>query len=169
MIKEGLNKNFDSIQQEAADLDDEERLEIYNLYKKDVLKGGLLNLIPYAGVGSWTQRDYAGAGITLAGQVTGSIVLGVGAFMYIMPVATLFLMLTPEGQQIMEVGLYTMAAGGIILGVSYLFGIVRGFCYPAAYNRKLATALSIGKTTLDIEPLANITGRGLELTLSARY
>jgi hypothetical protein len=69
----------------------------------------------------------------------------------------------------MEAGIYTMAAGGIILGVSYLFGIVRGFCYPAAYNRKLATALSIGKTTLDIEPSANITGRGLELTLSARY
>ncbi|MDR0289422.1 MAG: hypothetical protein LBI06_00620, partial [Treponema sp.] len=126
MIKEGLNKNFDSIQQEAADLDDEERLEIYDRHKMNV-RTGLFNLIPYAGVGSWIQGDKLGASFIIAGQVAGPVIAGIGLYMYLMPIIMIFPLFTPEGPQIMEAGLYTMAAGGIILGVSYLFGILRGF------------------------------------------
>jgi hypothetical protein len=139
------------------------------LYKKNVLRGGLLNLIPFAGVGSWAQRDYLGGGITVWGQVAGAVTFVVGTFMFIIPIIMIAPILSSEGQQFMENGMTTMAVGGITTGVFYLFGIVRGFCYPAAYNRKLETALYGGKAKLDVEPSVNITGRGVELAFSIKF
>jgi hypothetical protein len=169
LIRSSLDRNFYAIQQEAAGLDEEERLEIYNQHKKDVWKGGLLNLIPFIGIGSGTQGDYLGMGIIITGQAIGGLIVVGSGLAVVMSVIMIFPMLSSEYGQFIQNVDTAIKVGGITIGVFYLFGIARGFCYPAAYNRKLETALRIGKTTLDVEPSVNITERGLEMAFSVKF
>ena len=162
----GLTKNFNSIRREAANLDETERLEIYNRHKKNVWGRGLMSLIPY-GIGSLINGDYAFGGIVLGGEVLGGALVGFGAMMPLFGIMMVFPIFSGDLSRMMEFGKTLMVAGGITAGVFYLFGIIRGFYYPHAYNKKLKTALLLESDTspVSIIPSVDIIGNNTAVTL----
>jgi hypothetical protein len=162
----GLTRNFDSIQREAANLDETERLEIYNRYEKNVWGRGVMGLIPF-GIGSFINGDYAFGGIFMAGEAAGGALVVVGAMMPIIGVIMIFPILSGDLSRMIEFGETLMKTGGIIAGVFYLFGIIRGFYYPHAYNKKLKTALGLESDSshVSIIPSVDIIGNKTAVTL----
>jgi len=163
LIKSGLNKNFESIQREAADFDEAERLEIYN---RNQMSKWLWFAAPAPfGIGNFIQRDRLWGGMVLAGEVLGVGLFFTGFWMTWIPLLTIIPMLTPQGQKAMETGLYLMPIGGIIAVVSFASGVIRAFTHLPAYNKKLRTALQLDTMTMSIEPSVNISRHGVALTL----
>jgi hypothetical protein len=162
----GLTQNFDSIQQEAADLDETERLEIYNRHKKNVWGRGLMSLIPF-GIGSFINGDFAFGGIVMGGEVVGGALIGFGAMMPIFGVIMVFPIFSGYLPRMIEFGKTLMMAGGITAGAFYLLGIIRGFYYPHAYNKKLKTALGLETVSshVSIIPSVDIIGNNTAVTL----
>ena len=163
----GLNENFNLIQREAANLNETERLEIYNQNKKSVWIGGLINILPPGGIGSLIQGDYISGGITMGGELIGLGIFSVGAIMAFVPAIMVLPMFTDEGLRTIENGMIMMTAGGITAAAFHLFGIIRAFYYPHAYNNKLKTALwtETNSLTFNIIPSVNITENDIEVTL----
>ena len=162
----GLNENFDTIQLETVNLDETERLEIYNRHKKNIWGRGLMSLIPY-GIGSFINGDSVFGDIVMVGEILGGATAGVGAFICIIPFMWLITLFTGEASQIIETGATVMKVGGIIAGAFYLFGIIRGFYYPYAYNKKLKAALwpDSDSLTVSIIPSVDITENDIAVTL----
>jgi len=163
----GLKKNFDSIQLEAAGLDETERLAVYNRHKKSEWVGGLINIFAPGGAGSFYQDDYVGGGIVLGGELLGLGTFFVGSMMFFIPVITIFPLFTKEGLQMIETGNDLMIAGGVMFAASWLFGVIRAFYYPNIYNKKLKTSLWPEPDFLPVSiiPSVNITGNGVEIML----
>jgi hypothetical protein len=158
LIKASLTKNFDAIQDEAANLTDVERLTIFTKNKMDPWSGGLVNLlgpliiggIANFGIGNFIQNDYLGGGITLAGNLTGGIVGIVGIVQLVGGDATGWILL----------------GSGIATTVGFnLFGTIRAFIYPVGYNRKLKNALNVEHMVMNIKPSIDFTANGAELAL----
>jgi len=165
LIRNGLNRNFESIQREAAYLDEAERLEIYNRYK---LNKGLWFAAPAPfGIGNFIQRDNLWGGMVLAGEVIGGGLFAVGCMMFFVPLVTVFPIFTTEGQNAVDIGMYLMPIGGAIAVVSHLAGVIRAFTYLPAYNKQLRTALQLDTITvsMSIEPSVNVSRYGVTLTL----
>jgi len=164
LIKNGLNRNFESIQREAADLDEAERLEIYN---RNQMSKWLWFAAPAPfGIGNFIQGDKVWGGVVLAGQVLGGGLLTAGALMTVGSLPLLpFFVLFPKGYKMMEIGPYLMLGGGIAFAVSHIAGVIRAFTYLPAYNSKLRTDLQLDTMTMSIEPSVNISMHGVELTL----
>ena len=163
LIKSGLNRNFESIQQEAADLDEAERLEIYN---RNQLSKWLWFAAPAPfGIGNFIQRDPLWGGMALAGEVVGYGLFVTGFVMFWGPLITIFPLFTAEGQRAVNIGMYLMPIGGIIAAVSHMAGVIRAFTHLPAYNKKLRAALQLDTMTMSIEPSVNINEHGVALTL----
>jgi len=163
LIKSGLYRNFEAIKQEAADLDEAERLEIYN---RNQLSKWLLFAAPAPfGIGNFVQGDKLWGGIVLTGEIIGIGLFTIGNIMLWGPLLTIIPMFTAQGQRAMEIGTYLIPAGMITAAVFYLSGVIRVFTHLPAYNKKLRTALQLDPITMSIEPSINIAGRGAELTL----
>jgi hypothetical protein len=164
LIREGLNKNFDSIREEATDLSETDRLEIYNQHKKSHLKGGLINVIPNLlicnnfGIGNFIQGDTLSGVITLSGNL-----VGIGLLLYgFADQRRIEQNLT--GDIVPMSGFFVI--GPIVSWAFSMFGTVRAFVYPVSYNDKLKTALQINQVSVDIEPSLSIRpGQKYELTL----
>jgi hypothetical protein len=163
LIKSGLNQNFKTIQQEAAGLDEAERLAIYN--RNQMTKWLWFGVLAPFGIGNFIQKDPLWGGMVLAGEVVGMGAFMIGAVMFWGPIVYIFPMFTPEGQRMMEIGMYLMPIGGITLILSEIAGITRAFTHLPAYNRKLRRALQLDTMTMSIEPSVNFTGHGVALTL----
>lgn len=164
----GLKENFASIQLEAANLDETERLAVYNRHKKSAWAGGLINIFTLGGIGSYYQGDYVCGGIVLLGELLGTGMICVGSVMWFFPIIMIFPLFNSEGQRMVKDGLALYFAGGVTFAASYLFGIIRAFYYPHAYNKTLKTALWPGRdssTTVSIIPSLNITRDGVEIML----
>jgi len=163
----GLNKNFATIQQEAASFDETERLEIYNQYKKNVWLGGLINVLLPGGIGSFYQGDYIAGGIIVGGELLGFGMFSVGTMMTFIPLIMVFPVLTEEGSRVIENGIIITTVGGVITVASYLFGIIRAFYYPHTYNKKLKAALWLESDSLKVSiiPSLNITGNDVVVTV----
>ena len=163
LIRSGLNKNFEAIQREAADLDAAERLEIYN---RNQMSKWLWFAAPAPfGIGNFIQRDKLWGGMVLAGEVLGGGLFVTGYFMFFIPLLTIIPMFTTEGQRAVEIGYYLMPIGGIIAAASHLAGVVRAFTYLPAYNKKLRTALQLDTRTMSVEPSVSVGRHGVVLTL----
>ena len=163
LIKSGLYKNFETIQQEAAGLDEAERLEIYD---RNQLSRWLWFAAPAPfGIGNFVQGDKLWGGLVLTGEVIGMGAFGVGCMMFFGSLVTIIPLLSPEGQRIIDIGMYLMPAGLITTAVSYASGVIRAFTHLPAYNKKLKTALQLDTMTMSIEPSISITRRGVELAL----
>jgi hypothetical protein len=162
----GLKENFDSIQQEAANLDETERLEIYDRYKKNVWIGGLINLLP-GGFGSFIQNDHIGYGITWGGELLGLGAIDVGLSMFLISFLPVLPMAFEKRLQMIINGGALTQAGCFILVPFYLFGIIRAFYYPNAYNKKLKTALwpMPEPVTFSIIPSVNTAGNDVAVTV----
>ena len=164
LITAGLDENYLAIQEEAANLNDKERAEIYYQYKKDNWLGGFVNLIPNLlifnnfGIGNFIQGDEFGGTITLTGNLT-----GIGLVLYgfldqrrvnnsirgdIVTISPFFIF------------------GMIFMEAFSIYGTVRAFIYPITYNNKLRTALQFDQVTVDIEPSLSVTNKNYELTLA---
>ena len=163
MIKWDKDDDFVSIQQEAVNLDETERLEIYNRYKKNVWVGGLVNLYPL-GFGSMIQRDYIGHKITVIGEMVGLETVGVGFAMFFSP---LFFRFSPMSIEMMKYSVTLYQIGGFTAATFYLFGIIRAFCYPHSYNKKLKAAIwpEPKPATVSIIPSVNIIGGDVAVTV----
>jgi len=162
----GLTQNFDSIRREAANLDETERLDIYNWYKKSVWGGGLINLLPF-GLGSFIKGDYVFGHIVRVGEILGVYTVGFGLIIPMIGVMMVFPILSGDLPRMIEYGEILMKTGGIIAGAFYLIGIIRGFYYPHAYNKKLKTALWLesDSSPVSIIPSVTITGNNTAVTL----
>ena len=163
LIKSGLNKNFEAIQQKAADLDEAERLEIY---KRNEMSKWLWFATPAPfGIGNFIQRDPLWGGMVLAGEMLGYGLFMTGVVMFFVPLITIFPLLTAEGQKAVDIGMYLMPIGGIIAVGSHAAGVIRAFTHLPAYNKKLRTALQLDTMTMSIEPEVNVSRHGVALTL----
>jgi hypothetical protein len=175
LIKFGLNKNFNLIQEEAANFEYTELLDIYDRHKKNLWLGGVgglvnlfppLILLPNFGIGNFIQKDCLGGTITLAGTVLGGglLFLGISNWGVVVPFSVI-----PSGNtsnnNSNKIWPIVTITGGVIFYASSIFGIVRAVAYPFIYNKKLKTALNFNQTTVDIEPSLSITENGLNLTL----
>ena len=165
LIRGNLNRNIKAIQEATADLDEVERLEIYNRYQRSKLLW-IGALAPY-GIGNFIQKDPGWGAMVLAGEVIGTGVVFVGAMMFMLPIYSFFGMFTKEGQQSIMMGPYVMLAGSVIIGVAQLAGVIRVFTHVPAYNKKLRKALQLDTVTVSVEPEVNVTGHGVGLTLAS--
>ena len=167
LIKSGLNKNFESIQRETADLGEDERLEIYS--RNQLSKWLWFGTLAPFGIGNFIQGDKAWGGMVLAGEVAGVGVLMAGAMMVLAPIIFFPLaLMNPEGSyKFIEKGSRVMLAGGITWAVFQMAGVIRAFAYLPAYNKKLQRALQLDTVAMSIEPSVNSTARGVELTLAS--
>jgi hypothetical protein len=174
LIKASLDKNFDAIQREAAEMDEVERLSVYNRNKIAPWEGGLINLfgplviggIANFGVGNFIQGDMLGGGITLGGNLVGIGVLITGVVkFYLAPVAYAR---NGGGRDwpAYKDSLVLMGLGAGTTVLFNLFGTVKAFMYPSAYNNKLKRALEVEHMVLNIEPSIDISGQGVHLALA---
>jgi hypothetical protein len=163
LIRSGLNRNFAAIQQEAADLDEAERLEIYN--RNQMTKWLWFGAVAPFGIGNFIQKDPLWGGMVLAGEVIGMGAFITGAVMFWGPLMFIVPLFTTAGQRSMIVGSYLMPIGGITWLLSQTAGIVRAFTHLPAYNNKLRRALQLDTMTMSIEPSVSFTGHGVALTL----
>jgi len=165
LIRAGLNKNYDSIREEAASLNETERLEIYKRNKKNYFTGGLVNLIPNIffwhnfGIGNFIQGDKIGGFVTLAGNLA-----GIGVLIYgFADQARIERNLTADDDMVPTSAFFLI--GPMISYVFSSFGTVRSIVYPISYNNKLKKALQIVQVSVNIEPSLYITGKKYELNL----
>jgi hypothetical protein len=162
LLISGLNKNFDRIQNIAAQLNEAERIRLYNIHimKSDEMWiGAVLDFFVGFGIGNFYQQDYLGGGITLGGDIIGLGLLIAGYGLSLDAISTGSL------SQIFDVGLPLYVAGGLVISVANIFGLVRTFTFPSSYNNKLRSALNVGGLVLNIEPSLDITAQGYELAL----
>ena len=165
LLRNGLNKNFDSIQQEAYLLDDLQRTAIYNQYKQNLWIGGVTNclfslwLTSTFGMFNFAQEDYVGGYISLIGCVTGAglVLVGLGGSLYYSGCNKPPPPIWP--------GVVAMSGFAIYFSSS-IFGVVRSYVYPHSYNKKLKESLHISKAvTYDIAPEFAVTPNGADVTL----
>ena len=163
LIREGLDKNFTSIQREARSLNEFERNFIYNQHEKDWLVGGAVNLVPPLffflpnfGIGNFIQGDNAGGAITLVGGTTGYVLGWVG----------IAGMIAANDDNVPSWALATTIGGFISFYAFSAFGVVRALLYPNSYNKKLKGVLYFSQaSTYDVLPEFYVTKNKSELTL----
>jgi hypothetical protein len=169
LLRSGLNKNYSAIQAESFNLDEAERLRLYNAYDMGSDKmwiGAGLNFFVGFGVGNFYQKDYLAGGITLGGTVAGLGLLFGGYAVFVNElVNTVSGSSSTGGREALEKGLPLYIAGGLVLSTAQIFGLVRTFVFPSSYNNKLRNALNVQGLVLNIEPSLNITDNGYELAL----
>jgi hypothetical protein len=170
LIKFGLNKNFARIQQVASDLSENERLMLYEAHSIGTEKmwaGAAIDFFIGFGIGNFYQGDYLSGGIALGGDIIGFGLGITGAYLATIgyAVSLISLFQSEETIQLLENGLYFLASGITVFLASRIFGLVRTFVFPSAYNNKLRNALNVGGLVLNIEPSLDITERGYELAL----
>jgi hypothetical protein len=166
MLRSGLNKNFSAIQQEAYNLDEVQRLRLYDTHNMGSEKtwiGVALDIFLGFGIGNFYQKDYLGGGIALGCDLAG-LGLFIGGY------AVMINGISAGGLLVgTMVGMYTALplyiSGGVVTFASRTFGLIRTLIFPSGYNNKLRNALNIRSVVMNIEPSLNITGSEYELTL----
>ncbi len=127
-------KNLDRVETLAASLTEEERRQVYRDTKKtDQQKAFLLNLIPLAAAGSWSQGDKAGALTSLAVTLGGVGVMGV---------QQLTKSSYDEGLGAGLKEIEGKIAAGLVLG-AYAYQLIRPFLYTNAENTRRREILNL--------------------------
>jgi hypothetical protein len=176
LLQSGLNKNFFAIQQEAANLDEIQRLSLYNAHNIQsgkIAAGAALDFFLGFGIGNFLQKDYLAGGIALGGDLVASgLMLSGTAMLVVYPLFVFGATREDDDTAVYDDGMFKTAvtlmfSGGFVLLASRIFGLIRTFVFPSSYNNKLRTALNISDLTLtmNIEPSLGISDKGYELTL----
>ena len=173
LIDTGLNKNFTSIQSKSVELTDDDKILIYEKYRKKSLVGyTLLNWV-VPGLGSYLQRDYFGGMI-----LTATYLLGYGTVLLGMnfpgkpnfedyateqyPLHTLnndyvgdrYIVKNPD--YIKAKNSYdnrakiTEIAGYTIYVSAFIFSVVEVLSFSSKYNDKLGKALNMNNSGVEI-------------------
>jgi len=129
----------------SAGLPEETRRSIYETNRHhDALNASVLNLIPVLNWGSWRQGDRAHA---LTNAVTSALIYAAAwsvmtqyAYEY---TGALDLQQIGEGWQALPPSPNTIDYGFAVIGVTYLYSLVRPFWYSHRQNARLARALNI--------------------------
>jgi hypothetical protein len=165
LIRTGLNKNYQAIQEAASSLDTTQRLRLYDAHDmgSDTMWAGVaLDFFVGFGIGNFYQKDYLGGGITLGGDLIGMGLI-IGGYVVIWDASRNNYLNVMFSQ--FDKGLSLSIAGGIVYSAFQIFGLVRTFIFPSGYNDKLRNALNIYGLAMNIEPSLDISDKGYELAL----
>jgi len=159
LIRDGLNRNFEEIQQESFNLTANQRLILFHRHQDRLVTPLALNVLLGFGIGSFTQRDMTGGLIGLAGDTT-VFALIVSGFIYG------FNTTSRHSGNVLG-GLFS--AGLIISPASRIFQIVRPITFSERYNNSLRTALfHDGDLSFNISPAVDSNGNS-NVTMALRY
>jgi hypothetical protein len=168
LLRKGLgSSNLAAVEEGAVNLDEAERLRLYNNHRirdDKMWAGAALNFFLGFGIGNFYQRDYLGGGVTLGGDIVGAALIITG----VVKIAKIYAAgltggYTGISDEYDAVAYYSV--GSIICAGANLFGLVRTFVFPAGYNNRLRNALQVQGLVMNIEPSIHITGQGVELAL----
>jgi hypothetical protein len=172
LIESSLSKNYDLIKSHSDSLSDEERYKLYESNKSKVFWPIILNAFTVPGIGSAIQKDYVAAPAMFVSYAAG--------FAFIMSAGSLEEPTKNVGIYYGNDNLYNkdfdtydskrktrIISGGILLGGSWIFGIVRPLIFSSNYNTKLGEALNFSsKTHLSLIPI--IEDKNVTMQLSYR-
>ena len=183
LIKEGLFKNKDLINQQAVLLTEEQRLNIQEQHRLGYVKPLLCNSLLGFGIGNFVNKDRAG-GIThvvidslTAGTiiVAGCVYLG-NALPIMLSLPLLPILLLSQGSyplsstiKAMEISKTIVQIGFIVLLANRFASIISVSVHTAKYNKTLKEALNPIRTDVSVQAMPIIAPNQLGLALSISY
>ncbi|MDR1363321.1 MAG: P13 family porin [Spirochaetaceae bacterium] len=149
LIKDGLNKNYELINEKAQLLNLYEKLFLFDIHKKDIGIPLAANILAGFGLGSYIQGDIVSGTIQLSGHILGlaAMVASVYSTVYAYPVN-------------IYSSYYLSNAGAMIFCASRLYGCVSPFIYMNTYNKKLKAALQYYSISYNVFPSIDEEGGG---------
>jgi hypothetical protein len=145
LLKNGLNKNYETIQEKSSVLNPDEKIFLFDTYKKGSAIPFVVNMIAGFGIGSYIQGDIVGGTIQLSGEV--------------LSILTIYSAFIP-GPHVETV----IKTGAISYLIFRLYGCVSPFVFKDIYNTKLKNALHYNDVSYSIIPSFDENGNG---TISA--
>ena len=164
LIKTGLDKNFNQLQDMSGSLTLNERTLLYEAYKKSTTAPLLLNLFigmfGVGGIGSFVQGDMTGGTVAICGQFGGEILLFAGLAIIASNRGGVYTVDMSAPANI-TAAIFEVVGGAATLGF-WIFGLVRPFQYAGTYNEKLKSALNLNPLpfSFNILPLVTPTAPG---------
>jgi hypothetical protein len=167
LLKDGLNKNYDLIQQKASFLNPSEKLFLLDVHEKSMAMPFAVNLLVGFGIGSYIQGDTVGGTIQLAGQVAGAAALLSGIIvgnLFAVPAVAEDIEAGHEGgdyedHTIEQQAGIALLVTGVALSYGFrLYGLISPFVYGSMYNKKLKNALRYYSVT--IAPSIGVNRKG---------
>jgi hypothetical protein len=180
LIRNGLNKNYDSILQKSSGLSDQQRLYLYDRNSKTAGLPAVLNGLVGFGIGSYIQRDMVGGIVGSVGDGLG-IILMISSADYFKKTGwslsssdftdknglydndkyqAALKSAQKKSQDALETATALIVTGSVILTASRVFGIIKAYTFTNSYNRTLKDALNYYGMSFNIAPSFDMDGNG---------
>ena len=182
-----LQKNFDGIRTEALGLSFAEKNALFSKHKSASGVSAAINFFIGYGIGSFVQKDIVNGVICLSADVIASGLFFAATF--VMAKDALIMAINPSSDvfdryvdifhssnpfeiyfSMLKANntLGFVIAGGIIFGVSRIYGVIAPLMYGSSYNKKLEEALGLKDTQISFSPIV-MPDASCGLALSIRY
>lgn len=182
-----LQKNFDGIRTEAMGLSFAEKNALFSKHKSASGVSAAINFFIGYGIGSFVQKDTVNGVICLSADVIASGLFFAATF--VMFKDALIMAINPSSDIFdryvdifhssnpFEIAVSMLKAnntlgfviaGGIIFGVSRIYGVIAPLMYGSSYNKKLEEALGLKDTQISFSPIV-MPDAACGLALSIRY
>ena len=182
-----LQKNFDGIRTEALGLSFAEKNALFSKHKSASGVSAAINFFIGYGIGSFVQKDIVNGVICLSADVIASGLFFAATF--VMAKDALIMAINPSSDvfdryvdifhssnpfeiyfSMLKANntLGLVIAGGIIFGVSRIYGVIAPLMYGSSYNKKLEEALGLKDTQISFSPIV-MPDASCGLALSIRY
>ena len=183
-----LKKNFGSIRTEAQGLSFAEKNALFSKHKSESGISAAINFFIGYGIGSFVQKDTVNGVICLSADVIASGLYLAATF--VMVKDALIIAINPSSNVLdrykdafnsssnpLEIAVSMLKAnntlglfiaGGIIFGLSRIYGVIAPLVYGSSYNKKLEEALGLKDTQISFSPIV-MPDASCGLALSIRY
>lgn len=182
-----LKKNFDGIRTEAMGLSFAEKNALFSKHKSESGVSAAINFFIGYGIGSFVQKDTVNGVICLSADVIASGLFFAATF--VMAKDALIMAINPSSDVFdryadifrssnpVEIAvsmlkanntLGLVIAGGVIFGVSRIYGVIAPLVYGSSYNKKLEEALGLKDAQISFSPIV-MPDASCGLVLSIRY
>ena len=182
-----LKKNFDGIRTEAMGLSFAEKNALFSKHKSESGISAAINFFIGYGIGSFVQKDIVNGVICLSADLVASGLYLASSF--VMFKEALIMAINPSSDVFdryadifrssnpFEIAVSMLKAnntlgfviaGGIIFGVSRIYGVIAPLMYGSSYNKKLEEALGLKDTQISFSPIV-MPDASCGLALSIRY
>ena len=182
-----LQKNFDGIRTEAMGLSFAEKNALFSKHKSASGVSAAINFFIGYGIGSFVQKDIVNGVICLSADVIASGLFFAATF--VMFKDALIMAINPSSDVFdryvdifhssnpFEIAVSMLKAnntfglviaGGIIFGVSRIYGVIAPLMYGSSYNKKLEEALGLKDAQISFSPIV-MPDASCGLALSIRY
>ena len=179
LIESSLNHNFDQICKLSDSLTDDERYKLYEAQKVKAFWPFLINAFLIPGAGSALQKDFIPATAASLAYFGGFGLLAYRSSLSAPGTAYDYGPYTAQGPSPEALKRFndahdtyifkrkvTLVSGVVLMGSSWVFGLIRPFIYSSNYNNKLGEALKFtGKMSLYLLPDLNEDYSKLIITL----